>query len=244
MEKSVLLSVNPIWCEKISKVIFHTGDEKPVYEKSIEIRKTRPKIQTPFKVYIYCTKPKGENDLGLCLDKGMNGNLKKVGLVYKRNYEAANRMNMQILSGKIIGEFECDSIRKISYKKSDKGVWLKGIVGEFILSNSALSQEELSSYLKSGSGYAWSISNLVIYDNPKNLYDFYKLGFATIEELEDELCNHCAATEYGEKSSYVTPNGYVSCEGRFCDEAYEAYLEDKFLLSRPPQSWCYVVPQV
>lgn len=57
IEKAIMLSLHPRWCEKISNVIFHSTDEIPVYEKFIEIRKTRPKIQTPFKVYIYCTKP-------------------------------------------------------------------------------------------------------------------------------------------------------------------------------------------
>ena len=42
--KSVLISINPTWCEKI------VGGEK-----TIEVRKTRPKMTTPFKCYIYCT---------------------------------------------------------------------------------------------------------------------------------------------------------------------------------------------
>lgn len=41
----IMLSVRPKWCEKIC-----SG------EKTIEVRKTRPKLQTPFKCYIYCTK--------------------------------------------------------------------------------------------------------------------------------------------------------------------------------------------
>ncbi len=44
---AVLLSVRPKWCELIA-----SG------KKTVEIRKTRPKIETPFKCYIYCTKPK------------------------------------------------------------------------------------------------------------------------------------------------------------------------------------------
>lgn len=44
MSKSVMLSVRPKWCEKIA-----SG------EKTIEVRKTRPKLDTPFKCYIYCT---------------------------------------------------------------------------------------------------------------------------------------------------------------------------------------------
>lgn len=45
--KAVLLSIRPKWCELIA-----SG------KKTIEMRKTRPKIPVPFKCYIYCTKPK------------------------------------------------------------------------------------------------------------------------------------------------------------------------------------------
>lgn len=44
MSKAVMLSIRPKWCEKIA-----SG------EKTIEVRKTRPKMNTPFKCYIYCT---------------------------------------------------------------------------------------------------------------------------------------------------------------------------------------------
>ena len=46
MSKAVLISIRPEWCEKIM-----TG------QKTIEVRKTRPKMDPPFKCYIYCTKP-------------------------------------------------------------------------------------------------------------------------------------------------------------------------------------------
>lgn len=39
-----MISIRPKWCEKIC-----SG------EKTIEVRKTRPKLETPFKCYIYCT---------------------------------------------------------------------------------------------------------------------------------------------------------------------------------------------
>jgi predicted transcriptional regulator len=42
MSKAVLISIRPKWCEKII-----SG------EKTIEVRKTRPKMDTPFKCYIY-----------------------------------------------------------------------------------------------------------------------------------------------------------------------------------------------
>ena len=47
MTKAVLISIRPKWCEKI------VGGEK-----TIEVRKTRPKLDTPFRCYIYCTLPK------------------------------------------------------------------------------------------------------------------------------------------------------------------------------------------
>jgi len=49
----------------------------------------------------------------------------------------------------------------------------------------------------------------------------------TLEELADdgELCKYCRDTEYGEHSSYSTPNGYSFCEGTFCETAYESYLD-------------------
>ena len=44
MSKAVMLSIRPKWVEKIARG-----------EKTIEVRKTRPKMETPFKCYIYCT---------------------------------------------------------------------------------------------------------------------------------------------------------------------------------------------
>ena len=48
--KSVLLSIKPEWCELIA-----SG------KKTLEVRKTKPKLNTPFKCYIYCTKGKSDN---------------------------------------------------------------------------------------------------------------------------------------------------------------------------------------
>lgn len=42
--KSVLISIRPKWCELIANG-----------KKTIEVRKTRPKLETPFKCYIYMT---------------------------------------------------------------------------------------------------------------------------------------------------------------------------------------------
>lgn len=74
--RSVLISIKPKWCELIA-----TG------EKTIEVRKTKPKLDTPFKVYIYCTKGKTM----------WSGNVGDYGTL------------STIGNGKVIGEFVCDT---------------------------------------------------------------------------------------------------------------------------------------
>ena len=71
-DREVLISVRPKYCELIANG-----------EKTIEVRKTRPRITTPFKCYIYCTKDfyrKGDG-------------------YFQGKY-----------CGKVIGEFVCDKI--------------------------------------------------------------------------------------------------------------------------------------
>ena len=75
MSKAVALSIRPKWCEKIVNG-----------EKTIEVRKTRPKLETPFKCYIYETQGWWERD----------------GLMEFR------------LGGRVIGEFTCDRIFPIN----------------------------------------------------------------------------------------------------------------------------------
>lgn len=42
----------------------------------------------------------------------------------------------------------------------------------------------------------------------------------------EEICSYCSYTEYGEYKSGVTPSGYWSCEGSWCKDAYEDYLDE------------------
>lgn len=56
MSKSVLISIRPEWCKLIARSF-----------KTVEVRKSRPKLETPFNVYIYCTK--GKKDFGVAQGK-------------------------------------------------------------------------------------------------------------------------------------------------------------------------------
>ena len=81
--RAVLISIRPKWCEKIIN-----GD------KTIEVRKTRPKLDTPFKCYIYCTLPKYPHEDFIATD-------------YPRPQFYGG--------GKVIGEFTCDRIDWITH---------------------------------------------------------------------------------------------------------------------------------
>lgn len=128
--KSVLISIQPKWCELIA-----SG------QKTVEVRKTRPKLETPFKVYIYCTQ-------GLFKDLGVIGNE-----MYQK------RM-------KVIGEFVCDKI--VEFENSIYDEALRETVAR-----SCVPMYDLLVYLgKQDYGFGWHISDLVIYDQPKELSEF------------------------------------------------------------------------
>ena len=128
MSKSVLISIRPEWCKKIA-----SG------QKTIEVRKTRPKIETPFKCYIYCTKS------GKILSRGV-----------------------EILNGCVIGEFVCDIIVEPDHVQN----WV------YITEHSSIPGPDLYKYCGENENgdtkycFGWHISDLVIYDKPKELSDF------------------------------------------------------------------------
>lgn len=160
MSKAVMLSIRPKWCEKIA-----SG------EKTIEVRKTRPKLDTTFKCYIYCTLPKYPHEDFIATD-------------YPRPQFYGG--------GKVIGEFTCDRIFPINV--FDNG----GIQNWFFehMERSCLTYEELADYIGNGrTGHGWHISNLKIYDTPKELSKFSR----PFENCIDKVCDEfgCASCENG-----------------------------------------------
>ena len=151
--KSVLLSIYPVWCEKIA------GGKK-----TIEVRKTRPKISVPFKCYIYCTKDKRDSDRLWILDKQNRAKyfgLTAVCFTCEETPEHCYEGN-----GKVIGEFVCDYILE-----ETKGEYAREFEKE-----SGLSIDEQKAYSPNGKLYGWHISDLKIYDEPKELGEFRHCG--------------------------------------------------------------------
>ena len=99
---AVLISIRPKWCEKII-----SG------EKTIEVRKTRPKMDTPFKCYIYCTKPE-EKLLTIMKDGDENYGETYHGKPVLIKTEKAPTTGLWDKRQKVIGEFLCDQIININ----------------------------------------------------------------------------------------------------------------------------------
>lgn len=166
MSKAVLLSVRPNWCKLIWAGM-----------KTVEVRKTRPKLETPFRVYIYCTKAPeklitiikdGEDWCGEVYH-GKPVFIKWDGVAIPDNpIDRGTQM--------VVGEFICDDIRRIG---PEYCVVKEDI--ESAIAGSCLTVPQVKDYAgwKSGLSYAdlkdlygWHISELRIYDKPRTIQDF------------------------------------------------------------------------
>lgn len=150
--KAVLISIQPKWVEKIANG-----------KKTIEVRKTAPK-QVPFKCYIYCTYPK------------------KPAYTLWLNRRTKNKF---LADGKVIGEFVYDKVfllHPYTYDRGSADLERRKFIQTFegsskeneILAATCLTQDEMFDYIGAGNyGYGWHISDLKIYDKPKELSEFF-----------------------------------------------------------------------
>ena len=143
MSKAVLISIRPKWCEKII-----SG------EKTIEVRKNRPKLQTSFRCYIYCTLPKYPHE----------------------DFIATDYPKPQFYGGgKVVGEFTCDHIYELETHSPGGCYYVKGedqpTIND-VARQSCLNLRDMHEYLQSKVGYGWHISDIKIYDTPRELREF------------------------------------------------------------------------
>ena len=202
--KAVMISIKPQWVEKIA-----SG------KKTIEVRKSAPK-EVPFKAYIYCTN--GEYSPTNCGKKSISDCL---------------ILNRNVVNGKVIGEFVCDRIicsqayfdSQETHNHPDnyrhKYSTISACVFPEDIKKTCLDEYDLWDYIAGKAvkanqmydGYLWHISELKIYDKPKELSEFVKAypikcgkGYESID------CTGCGSE--------------FTCAKRF--------------ITRPPQSWQYV----
>ena len=139
--KAVLISIQPQWVKKILNG-----------EKTIEIRKTAPKLQPPFKCYIYCT----------------NGG---EVLSYEQycGYDMTCFHEDFVANRKVVAEFICDEIFPIR-------VFNNGTIqnwNRYNMKDSCVPYDDVVMYIGNNqNGYGWHISDLKVYDKPKHLTEF------------------------------------------------------------------------
>lgn len=208
--KSVLISTNSKRCEKICHKIGEDKNGKPIYEKTIEVRKTAPQ-EVPFKAYIYCCKAKpylykeANPPFELFLDSEL----------YK-----GNGYDDRLFSGKVIGEFICDKvICSQAYFDSQGKNHLTNVFPDDI-KKTCLDEYDLWDYIAGKAvkanqmydGYLWHISDLKIYDKPRKLSEFSRPCSYS------GLCFSCKRTSFKK-------DGNLLCNTK---------------ITRPPQSWMRV----
>ncbi len=195
--KAILMSIKPKYCELIA-----SG------KKTVEVRKTKPNLKTPFKVYIYAT-------TGTYRDVYKSIPKEPLFLIHRDNepvtiaqsiaHEKIKTSKWHLCNGKVIGEFVCDSFDEFDI--SGQGVGIKRFRS---LYETCLTVAEMRTY---GQGrnmlYGWHISDLKIYDKPKEL--------GALKKSCDKFLD-C-----------------IACKRKRRDEIGSCNAS----LIHPPQSWCY-----
>lgn len=151
--RAVLISIRPKWCEKIARG-----------EKTVEVRKTCPKLETPFKCYVYRTKG--------TVPHIINGKW----------------VQMEV-GGTVIAEFTCDRVETIKAATEPYGIY---DVDDDFVAQTRLVDGALWDYGKGATLYGWHISKLEIYDTPKPLSEFSRPYEICIGKTCDEYgCAYC-----------------------------------------------------
>lgn len=235
--KKILISIRPEWAKLILE-----GKKKD------EIRKTFPKCELPCEVFIYVTK---EKDILLAYEEYDRDSMSYYGTQYAlitrnpfidgrkppkkddedyRLYEAYREMyrhyskgfkeeeggHERILNGKVVAKF---TLNKADEIENDR-LWG---TDNYFLERTCLSFGKLACYLSGKTGYAWHIDNLVIFDKPKELKEFYH-----------SFC--CKKHEW----KFANNNVEVDSQYKALRQPIRGGYEYSYPLTKAPQSWCYV----
>lgn len=162
--------------------------------KTDEIGKNRPQDEDWNGVtHLYCSKDM--KSFNLIPDK------------HKEKYRA--------FLGKVGAMFVCDKIEEFTtdYRRNEKQV-------QRIINQSRVSFYDLVEYeANSRCLYDWHVSNLVVYDKPKELSEFYRI-------CEKDCYSDCP---------YLYTESTPSNREEWCK------VDGQIPITRPPQSWFYVV---
>ena len=153
--------------------------------KTIEVSKTAPTAKDWDKItYLYCSK-----------------DMKSFNSIPKEHRERYRKY-----LGKVGARFVCEKVTKYSFSNLEAEYRITDVD----ISNTCLNHTELISYGKGEILFGWHISELKIYDEPRELYDFVNYKKYKVCKEKDCFSSDC----------FICPNNSIVC--------------------RPPQSWFYV----
>lgn len=149
--KAILMSIKPKWCEKI-----FSG------EKTVEVRKTAPKLKPPFKVYVYETIGK-RTSCRRCV-------------IWQSWLDCPIRSPFGCTegTGAVVGEFVCDEKHNIQFTGASYMINNDISLTNGIARQSCLCFDDMFSYLGVKGGAALHITAPKRYDTPKELSEFGK----------------------------------------------------------------------
>lgn len=199
--KAILISIKPKYVADILNG-----------KKTVEIRKKFPKGYVGW-VYIYCT----------------SHNNHRKSLYELETYKKKRKFDVDyyipsdpgfILNSKVVARFWVDKVEYVEntydeFRWGEEDYSTETFNPDVLYEKSCLSFEKIDKYLKGDCGYAIHITNLEIFDKPKELKEFYKVG----------------CEEYFTKHVFVDHPNFRPI--------YERELK-QFQFTRAPQSWCYV----
>ena len=201
--RAIIKSVSPRICEKVAN-----GD------CTILVSKTAPKFDLPFKGYICCTNAKPY------LYREANPPFK---LFLDSDLYEGNGYDDRLFSGKVIGDFICDEIIEWQYDRGHQYYvdYPDDCTSYFpyLKCHSEATGLKCSEIEKLGKGkplYGLHISDLKIYDKPKELSEF------------ERPCTYkgiCYSCERFRPNGIPLPAPYGFCETK---------------ITHVPSNWCYV----
>lgn len=199
MSKSVLMSLSPYYYYLIGEGI-----------KTEEVRKTIPKA-LDWNKHVECYMAKDEKSF------------KRIPKEFQEKYRAH--------IGKVGMRFTCNEINCYEYGlhcpqyAESYFDCYEGYIFDFVCDERhCLSTTELYAYGNKKSLSSWHISDLVIYDKPRELGEFERECFENFYEgIGSKICHKC--------EQYLRATIYEPCDCK--NGGYKP-------LTRPPQSWQYI----
>lgn len=211
-DRGVLISIRPVWTDKILKG-----------KKTYEVRRTRPRMEPPFTVYIYCTQGKPELWLAGIRSAG----------------DCSASFESHKINGSVCAEFVCDRIDIIDQDSNGymfRDAQKPGKICKVryfndypeLLDETCLTQDQISRYLGIRIGYAWHISDLKVYKYGFGIMDMQR--YDTKETLTDPPQNmvyvndpkkRCISCKHRSDQFCAKRKGYLHYAGVFLGSCAE-----------------------